>query len=303
MQIGIVLPIAESDGPGASRWTTVRDIARHAEARGIDSLWVYDHLMFRTPGEPEDGSLDALTVLTAVAAVTERIRLGTIVLGTGFRSPGITARMAATLDEISDGRVILGLGVGWHEPEYQAFGIPFDHRVGRFEEFLAVALPLLRGERVTFAGQWHQAADAVLLPPPPRPTRLPGHMPILIAAKGDRVLDLVARHADAWNTAWFGLPDERYTQRHADLLRACERMDRDPSTLEVTVGLTIDAASDGVGRPLPPNALPPEADAIARALDAWRDLGVGHVQVDLRPAGTAVIDLLADATALHRSVR
>ena len=300
MQIGIVLPIAESDGPGASRWPTISELARHAEARGIDSLWVYDHLMFRTPGEPEDGSLDALTVLTAVAAVTERIRLGTIVLGTGFRSPGITARMAATLDEISDGRVILGLGVGWHEPEYQAFGIPFDHRVGRFEEFLAVALPLLRGERVTFDGQWHQAADAVLMPPPPRPTRIPGHMPILIAGKGERVLDLVARHADAWNTAWFGLPDERYTQRHADLLRACERTDRDPATLEVTVGLSIDAAWAGGGRPLAPGALPADADAIARALDAWRDLGVGHVQVDLRPAGIEVIDLLADAVALHR---
>jgi probable F420-dependent oxidoreductase len=300
MQIGIVLPIAESDGPGAGRWTTIREIARHAEARGLDSLWAYDHLLFRSPDQPEDGSYDSLSVLMAVAASTERIRLGTIVLGTGFRSPGITARMAATLDEISEGRVILGLGVGWHEPEYEAFGIPFDHRVGRFEEFLAVTLPLLRGERVTFSGQWHQAADAVLLPPPPRPSRLPGQIPILIAAKGDRVLDLVARHADAWNAAWFGLPDERYTGRHADLLRACERVGRDPGTLEVTVGMTIDAASGGGGRPLAPSALPADATAVAAALDAWRDLGVGHVQVDLRPAGPASIDLLADAMALHR---
>jgi len=302
MQIGIVLPMAESDGPGASRWPKISELARQAEARGLDSLWVYDHLLFRSSTEGDDGSLDSLTILTAAAAVTERIKLGTIVLGTGFRSPGITARMAATLDEISEGRMILGLGVGWHEPEYQAFGIPFDHRVGRFEEFLAVALPLLRGERVTFDGQWHQAADAVLMPPPPRPTRLPGHMPILIAGKGERVLDLVARHANAWNAAWYGLPDERYTGRHADLLRACERMDRDPATLEVTVGMTIDAAWAGGGRPLAPNALPPEADAVARALDAWRDLGVGHVQVDLRPAGIEVIDLLADAMTLHRGV-
>ena len=291
--------MAESDGPGAGRWPKISELARHAEARGLDSLWVYDHLLFRMADEPDDGSLDSLTVLAAAAAVTTRIRLGTIVLGTGFRSPGITARAAAAIDEISEGRVILGLGVGWHEPEYQAFGIPFDHRVGRFEEFLAIALPLLRGERVTLDGQWHQAADAVLMPPPPRPTRIPGRIPILIAGKGERVLDLVARHADAWNAAWFGFPDERYTQRNTDLLRACERVGRDPASLEVTVGLSIDAASGGGGRRVAPNALVPEAGAVARALDAWQDLGVGHVQVDLRPASTETIDLLGDALALH----
>jgi probable F420-dependent oxidoreductase len=301
MQIGIVLPMTESDGPGAGRWISIREIGRHAEARGLDSLWAYDHLLFRMPGDTEDGTWDSLTLLASIAASTERIKLGTIVLGTAFRSPGITARMAATLDEISEGRVILGLGVGWHEPEYEAFGIPFDHRVGRFDEFLAIALPLLRGERVTFSGQWHQAADAVALPPPPRPARLPGRIPILIAGKGDRVLDLVARHADAWNAAWFGLPDERYAGRHADLLRACERVGRDPATLEVTVGLTIDAAAGGGGRPLAPSALPADVSAVAKALDAWRDLGVAHVQVDLRPAGPTSIDLLADAMALHRA--
>jgi alkanesulfonate monooxygenase SsuD/methylene tetrahydromethanopterin reductase-like flavin-dependent oxidoreductase (luciferase family) len=114
------------------------------------------------------------------------------------------------------------------------------------------------------------------------------------------VLDLVARHADAWNAAWFGFPDERYASRHADLLRACDRVGRDPSTLEVTVGVTIDAASDGGGRPLAPSALAADVSTIAKALDAWRDRGVGHLQVDLRPAGRASIDLLADGVALHR---
>ena len=207
MKIGLVLPMADADGPGASAWPRIKKLARHAEAGGIDSLWVYDHLIFRLPDEEEGGIHEAVTLLTAVAAATDRAELGTIVLGTGFRPPALMAKMAATIDEIANGRLILGLGTGWHEPEYRAFGYPFDHRAGRFEESLAIMLPLLRGERVTFDGRWHQVHDAVLLPPPARPTRLPGRIPILIAARGERVLRLAARHADAWNMAWFGLPE------------------------------------------------------------------------------------------------
>ena len=300
MKIGALLPLNELDGPGGSRWPTIRGVAVAAEDAGLDSLWVYDHLLFRIAGEDEGGPHDPLAMLAAVAAVTSRVELGTIVLGTGFRSPGITAKMAIAIDEVSNGRLVLGLGAGWHEPEYAAFGYPFDHRVGRFEEFLAVALPLVRGERVTFHGEWHHAQDAAALPPPPRPTRMPGRIPVLIAGKGERMLRLVARHADAWNAAWFGLPTERFHQRRADLVTACEAEGRDPATIEVTVGITIDAEAPAEGRPMADNALAAHVDEIARALDAWRDLGVGHLQVDLRPASTQLVDLLADATAKHR---
>jgi probable F420-dependent oxidoreductase len=279
----------------------VRHLATHAEAGGLDSLWVYDHFIFRMPDEDEDGIHEAWTLLTAVAAVTDRVELGTIVLGTGFRPPALTAKMAATLDEISNGRLILGIGTGWHEPEYTAFGYPFDHRAGRFEETLAIIGPLARGERVTLHGRWHDVDDAVLIPPPPRPTRLPGRIPILIAAKGDRMLRLTARHADAWNAAWFGLPNERFAQRRADLVAACEAEGRDPATLEVTAGLTLDAEGQST-RPGAADALPPDVDAVARALDAWRDLGVGHVQVDLRPVEERTIDILAAARAKHAGV-
>lgn len=299
MKIGMVLPMCESDGAGAGRWPRIRDLARHAEADGLDSLWVYDHFIFRMAGEEEDGIHEAWTVLSAVAAVTERVELGTIVLGTGFRAPALTAKMAATLDEVSDGRLVLGLGTGWHEPEYAAFGYPFDHRAGRFEETLAIIGPLLRGERVTFHGRWHDVEDAVLVPPPPRPARLPGRIPILVAAKGERVLRLTARHADAWNAAWFGLPDDRFRQRRAALQAACEAEGRDPATLEVTVGLTLDAAGPSA-RPGASESLPPDVDAVAHALDAWRDLGVGQVQVDLRPVDERTIDILAAARAKHR---
>ena len=299
MHIGVVLPMNDSDGGGASRWPRIRDLARYAEAGGIDSLWVYDHLLFRLAGQPEDGIHEAWTLLTAVAATTERAALGTIVLGTGFRPPALLAKMAATLDEIADGRLILGLGTGWHEPEYAAFGYPFDHRAGRFEEALSIIGPLVHGERVTFHGRWHDAEDAVLMPPPPRPSRLPGRIPILVAAKGERVMRLAARDADAWNAAWFGLPNERFAQRHADLLAACAAEGRDPATLEITVGLTLDAEGPS-GRPGASDALPPDVDEVARALDAWRDLGVGHVQVDLRPMEERTIDIVLAACAQHR---
>ena len=300
MKIGMLLPMNDADGPGASTWSRVRTLARHAEEGGLDSLWVYDHFLFRLPGEPEDGIHEAWTLLTATAAVTERVELGTIVLGTGFRPPALLAKMAATLDEVSNGRLILGLGTGWHEPEYAAFGYPFDHRAGRFEETLAIIRPLLNGERVTFHGRWHDVEDAVLIPPPPRPARIPGRTPILIAAKGERMLRLTARHADAWNAAWFGLPNERFEQRRADLLAACEAEGRDPASLEVTVGLTIDSKTGGPGRPTAADALPADVDTVARALDAWRALGVGHVQVDLRPVDERTVGVLVAARAKHR---
>ncbi len=295
MQVGLVLPMNDADSPGAGSWPRVAQLARVAEAGGIDSLWVYDHFVFRFPGEPEDGIHEAWTLLAAVAAVTERAALGTIVLGTGFRPPALMAKMAATLDEISNGRLILGIGTGWHEPEYTAFGYPFDHRAGRFEEAISILLPLLRGERVTFHGRWHDVDDAVLIPPPPRPAKLPGRVPILIAAKGERMLGLVARHADAWNTAWYGVPDERFTSRNDDLLRALEAEGRDPATITRTVGITVDSAAAAGGRPGAPNVLPPDASAIADALAQWRDLGIGHVQADLRPVDERTIGLLVEA--------
>ena len=118
-----------------------------------------------------------------------------------FRNPGILAKMAVTADAVSDGRLVLGLGAGWHDPEYLAFGFPTDHRVSRFEEALQIIGPLLRGERVSVTGRYHQVRDAVLLPAPERP------IPTLVAGHGPRMLQLTARHADAWNTAWYGLPD------------------------------------------------------------------------------------------------
>jgi probable F420-dependent oxidoreductase len=294
MKIGLVLPMSDADGPGAGSWPTLQSLARRADDGGIDSLWLYDHVIFRFPDQDEGGIHEATTLLAAVAAVTRRAELGTIVLGTGFRPPALTAKMAATIDEISGGRLILGLGAGWHEPEYTAFGYPYDHRVGRFEETLRIILPLTRGERVTFHGRFHDVEDAVLLPKPRR-----DRMPILIAAKGERMLRLAARHADLWNTAWYGFPDDRSASRIADIKAACEAEGRDPGTLELTVGVTIDTKTADPGRPGASGPLPPDADVIAQAFDAWRDEGIGTLQLDLRPVTEETIDLLLRARELH----
>ena len=130
----------------------VRAVAETAEGCGLDSVWIADHLLAEMQDGTVHGMHDAWTLLSAVAAVTTRVELGPLVLCSSFRDPGVVAKMAATLDEVSDGRLVLGLGAGWHDPEYEAFGFPTDHRVSRFAEALEIIVRLLRGERVSFDG-------------------------------------------------------------------------------------------------------------------------------------------------------
>ena len=233
MRVGIVLPIGEEDLPKeGTAYPFIREVALAAEAAGLDSVWVFDHLLFRSDGETS-GILECWTVLAAIAEATRRVELGTLVMCTGFRNAALLAKMAATLDDVSGGRLILGIGSGWHDPEFDAFGYPKDHKVSRFEEALAVIVGLIRSGRADLDGRYVTARDAVLIPPA-RPD-----LPILIAAKGPRMLELTARHADAWNLAWFGLPDERLARVRGELMDACARVGRDPATLSITVGVTV----------------------------------------------------------------
>jgi alkanesulfonate monooxygenase SsuD/methylene tetrahydromethanopterin reductase-like flavin-dependent oxidoreductase (luciferase family) len=227
------------------------------------------------------------------------VELGTIVLATSFRSPALLAKMATTLDAISGGRLILGVGCGWHEPEYAAFGFPFDHRVDRFEESLRILGPLIREGTVTFVGNYQRAEDCVILPRGPR-----ARIPLLVAAKGPRMLRLAAAHADAWNTAWFGMPDDRLAQRLGALRTACAEAGRDPATLEVTVGITVTAeAGEEWGRPGSPASLLAEPDVVGDALRAYAALGVGHVQLDVQPATPATFARVLDGVARFRAPR
>lgn len=291
MKIGLLLPQAAADGSGGT-WSEISALARRAEDGGADSLWLIDHFFYREDGAAvgtEIGYHEPWTLLSALAATTTRVELGTLVLSTSFRPAGMLAKMAVTADAVAGGRLILGLGCGWHEPEYDAFGFPFDHRVGRFEDALRIIAPLVRGERITYAGTWQQVRDAAILPAPIRP-----RLPVLVAAKGERMVRLTVEHADLWQTAWFGLPDERYHGRHADLLAACATAGRDPATLGVTVGIDIDEAATG------PGSLPIEAGAIVEALGAWQDLGVDHVQLGIRPATADTFDVVLEAIRRFR---
>jgi FMNH2-dependent dimethyl sulfone monooxygenase len=230
-----MVPLAYGDTePGrAPSFAETLAFGKVAESVGLDSIWVFDHLIFRFPDEPDEGLNEAWTTLSALAPMVPRVELGILVMCTSFRNAGLLAKMAGTLDEISEGRLILGLGCGWHEPEYDAFGFPFDHRVGRFEEDLEVTTRLLRGETVDFDGKWSHYKAAQLLPAPNR------QPPILVASKGERMLDLTARWADAWNTAWFGEVDDVERQRVADLDEACVRVGRDRDAMRRTVGIRV----------------------------------------------------------------
>jgi probable F420-dependent oxidoreductase len=295
MKIGVVVPADEGDGGGSMPpWSATKAFALAAEQLGLDSLWMYDHLF---EGPDEDGTIQGLheawTLVSALAAVTERVEIGTIVLCTSFRSPGLTAKMAVAADAVSEGRLILGLGAGWHDPEYRAFGIPLDHRAARFEETLEILVPLVRGETVMFSGRFHQTKDAVLAPPPSR------HIPILIASRRPRMLRLTARYADAWNTAWFGAPDDKLRERFSDLDRALEAEGRDPAEVARTVGIIATDERTGSSDEGPAIRFGDSVDELASALDAYDELGVEHLIFVLQPMTERSLERLATAKRLR----
>jgi alkanesulfonate monooxygenase SsuD/methylene tetrahydromethanopterin reductase-like flavin-dependent oxidoreductase (luciferase family) len=164
-RVGVQLPEVERPVP----WPEVISMARTAEAVGFDSLWVGDHLLYGLPDGVTRGPWEAWTSLAALAAVTERIELGPFVASTSFHQPAMLAKMAATVDAISGGRLILGLGAGWNEREYRAFGFPYDNRVSRFEEAFTIIRTLLRESRIDFDGSYYRVEDCVLDPGPARP--------------------------------------------------------------------------------------------------------------------------------------
>src|SRR5689334_2065837 len=241
MKIGVVVPIeADPESPPFVRYAETRAFALQAEAAGFDSIWVYDHLLFRFPGKPTAGVWEAWTTLAALAEATSRVELGTIVLCVPFRNPAVLAKMADTLEEVSGGRLILGLGAGWHQPEFDAFGIPFDHKAARFEEAIQIITALLREGKVDFRGTYYSAPNCELRPRGPRP----GGPEILIASSKPRMHALAARYADSWNTAWLGLPT-KLAARRAALEAACAEAGRDPATLAVTVGVQVQYTPPG----------------------------------------------------------
>jgi probable F420-dependent oxidoreductase len=293
MKIGLMLPLAADETGG---FADLRAMALAAEATGLDSVWGADHLVFRDREGAVFGIHECWTVLTAVAAITSRVEIGPMVLALPFRNPALVAKMAAELDEVSGGRLILGIGCGWHEPEFDAFDYPFDHRVGRFEEAVQILAPLLRGETVTFSGRWHAARNATLLPPPVRE----GGPPVLIAGKMPRMLRIVAQHAAQWNAAWFGFPAEAdvLRTRLADLLEALEKAGRDPATLVLTAGITV--TFEGAADDERNGSIHGTPDEIAAGLAGYAELGIAHLIAHVHPRTPDAVAQLGAAAALAR---
>lgn len=296
MKIGVMLGIAE--GALEGRTPTFRDVqamAQAAEEGGLDSIWLADHLIYRFPEQEEFAPWEAFTMLSALAAVTTRVELGTMVASTSFRPPALLAKMADAIDEISGGRFVLGLGAGWHQPEYEAFGYPFDHLASRFEEALQVIVPLLREGHVDFQGKYYQVNNCVLRPRGPSK----GGPSILIGAGRPRMLRLVARYADAWNTAWH-IDPAVVQQRYAQLRTACEEVGRDPAEITLTAGVSVRLQSGEASEE--ERAITGSPEEIARRLHEFAGTGTAHLIVSLEPRTAKTIEQLAHVVELMRAI-
>jgi alkanesulfonate monooxygenase SsuD/methylene tetrahydromethanopterin reductase-like flavin-dependent oxidoreductase (luciferase family) len=273
-------------------------MARAAEAVGFDSIWVGDHLLHRAADGGERGPWEAWTMLAALGAATERVELGPLVACTAFHPPGLIAKMAATLAEISGGRFVLGLGAGWNEQEFRAFGLPFDHRVSRFEESFTIIRRLLAGERVALHGRYLDVDDAVLLPRPAAPPRL------MIGSNGPRMLAATLPHVDAWNTWYvdYGNSPDRFAKLNERISGAAREAGRDPGDIERSACVLI-ALERSSERPSTRDAPPVtgSADRIASVLRELRDAGSDETILIVDPITEGSIRKLGEAIGLLRA--
>ena len=327
MRVGLALPHYGFSLPGGRPVTfdAVAEVAVRAERVGFDSVWMSDHFfasLERYGGGPERyGTLEPMVTLGALAPLTSRVRLGTLVLSAGFRHPAVLAKSATAIDRLSGGRFELGLGAGWFGDEFEAFGVPFGtvgERFSLLEETLGYLAALFGPEPASFQGERFALREAYNHPPPAQAPRLP----ILVGGKGGpRLLRLAARYADGWNAAWRWTP-EAYAGRAAAAREACERAGRDPATFRLSLGLYTVVGEDGadvarrweaIRQALPPgvadavglDALRAEGlagmpDEVLERLSEFAALGVDELIVCPAPIWFAMpdpsmLDLLADA--------
>ena len=291
IRVGVQLPEVER----VVRWPEYLAMARAAENVGFDTLWLGDHLLYRYDDGSTRGPWEAWTMLAALAASTSRIRLGPLVASTAFHAPAMLAKLAATVDEVSGGRLILGLGAGWNDAEFQAFGFPFDHRISRFEEAFTIVRTLLREGRIDFDGRYFQARDCELLPAPARP----GGPPLMVGSIGPRMLEITLPHVDAWNV-WYR-QSKNTPEGLEPILRqvdeACRAVGRDPATLEKTSAVFV-RLPGGTGRltKYDENEVAPlqgSSREISDGLRAYADLGLAEVQLVVDPITIESIENLA----------
>jgi alkanesulfonate monooxygenase SsuD/methylene tetrahydromethanopterin reductase-like flavin-dependent oxidoreductase (luciferase family) len=300
MKIGLMVPFSEGE-EGAGSWSELKELVQTADEVDLDSVYAADHLLFRDPEAATPttvGIHEVFTMLSAFAAVTSRVEIGPLVAALPWRNPALLAKMAAGIDEISGGRFVLGLGCGWHEPEFTAFGYEFEHRVSQFAEGLEIVAGLLREGRADVAGRWASAHDAVLRPPGPRP----GRIPILIAAKRPRMYALTAQYADRWNAAWFGpweQADELRT-RLTNLASALEAAGRDPASISRTAGLDV-AFPALTTDPTESGGIAGTAEEVGDALRAYAEAGIDEVICHCEPGTPDAVAQLGRAAERARA--
>jgi probable F420-dependent oxidoreductase len=288
MEVGVQLPEVERH----YSWSEIRQIAVTAEDCGFDSIWVGDHLLFRDDITGSRGPWEAWSMLAALAEATETVNLGPLVAATSFHAPAMIAKKAATIDEISGGRLILGLGAGWNKAEYEAFGFPYDHRVSRFEEALTIIHTLIRDGFVDFDGVYYNLREMELLPRP-----RPG-IPLMVGSNGPRMLRIAAPFMDMWNTwhVWFdNLPGE-IGALIEELEDACREVGREPSEIAKTAALYIQLGRGSgrvAGSEERPTVQPIPVEGSAEALAELEEQGVTHVQIVLDPIDAAGVEELA----------
>jgi len=299
MQIGVVLLLLESPELGrAPRYREVREVALEVQSAGFDSIWVADHLLYRFSPELTAGMWEGWTILSALAEATTRIALGTLVMCVPFRNPALVAKMATTLDEVSDGRFTLGLGAGWHAPEFAAFGMPFERRVERFAEALQIIRPLLRTGHVDFAGRHYHARDCDLRPRGPQPAG----PPLLVGGVGARMLQLTAQYADAWNTGYVADLAIFQLRQHA-MEQVCRAVGRDMTTLAVTVHLPVAYPDLAPPPPFMQQYVSGSAEEIALVWRSFARQGVSHLMIECSPYTPAALARLAEALERYRQMQ
>src|SRR5436190_2728787 len=275
-RVGVQLPEVERFVP----WREHLELARRAEEAGFDSIWVGDHLVYDLPDGSTRGPYEAWTSLAAIAAVTERVEMGPLVASTSFHAPAMLVKHAATVDAISQGRLIVGLGAGWNQREYNAFGLPYDRRVSRFEEALAIIAPLLREGRTTFHGQFYDVDDCVL---DPRPVR-EGGPPIMLGSNSPRMLSIGLPVVDSWNVWWSMY--ENSVERFAEIKAEVDAVMPEGRHVEATAAVLV-TLPGGEGRlmgeaydALVTTVTPDDLGDHVRGL---ADAGATHLQLVLDP--------------------
>jgi len=299
MKIGAVIQLVEiAQLKRAFTFDEIKSTAIRCEDYGFDSLWVYDHLLYREKKDQTTGIWEAWTMLSALAAATSRVALGTLVSCNSFRNPALLAKMAHTVDEISGGRLVLGVGAGWNQPEYDAFGYPFDHRVDRFEEALQIIHPLLKEGKVDFSGTYYKAHNCEITPCSPRP----GGPPLLIGGSRERMLQLTARYADIWNVGYMSIPRSVDSMKKK-MDKACKVEGRDPQTLRYSYMVSL-AFPDLAGweKDKKRGYLVGAPEELALALKEYEARGASELMFHIIPSSPEGYERLAKAIEIYRKM-